>query len=87
LYYYENKKTKLKSWEYPKTIEANPETYIENDEEDDENMDLESDNEIISYKEIKENENIKEKIIEKEKHRTKHKKVTTIKDKNMVIFE
>jgi len=26
---------KLKSWEYPKTIEANPETFIENDEEDD----------------------------------------------------
>jgi len=48
LYYYQNKKTKIKSWEYPKTIEA-----VENDEGDDENMDLESDSEIISYKEVK----------------------------------
>jgi len=84
LYYYENLKSKSISWEYPTVIEAQSELIINKNNEnnnDDENMELESDNEVISYTET----SVKEKSKKEEKlHTTKHKKITTIKDKNML---
>jgi len=90
LYYYENKKTKIVSWEYPKVIEAESEIYnqqVEKSDDEDESMDLESDGEVISYTSSGENIREKSNKEDREKSHTPEQKIikkTTKKDKNLL---
>jgi len=90
LYYYENKKTKIISWEYPKDIEEESEVFnqkVEKSDDEDDSMDLESDSEVISY--TSSGKNIKEKSNkeDREKSHTPEQKIikkSTKKDKNLL---
>ncbi|ORX41660.1 hypothetical protein BCR36DRAFT_407428 [Piromyces finnis] len=84
LYYYENKKSKIISHEYPKVTEIEqPNQIYKSDDNDEENMELESDNET-TYTKISKSESLKNKNKEEKPRKHKTKKATTIKDKNML---